>query len=222
MTEHFRAYGCATIPNPGQAPFFEVECPHCHKSLVPRNCARFHYWMIGNGEPHGRLYFAYVCCPGCTQGHVIWYDVGMSQIVDFYPRMKSFFEFPSAPAPLRENFLEAAKCYNYECYRAAAILLRRGCELLCEHIGAQGASLHQRLEWVRVNNRLPDELFGLLGDLKLMGNDAAHWSERNFHVGREEVEVGFEVLGLVLSVFFGPQSLQTKMLDLKRKLNPTL
>jgi hypothetical protein len=63
----------------------------------------------------------------------------------------------------------------------------------------------------------PQELLDGLGDLRLLGNDAAHIESQEFNtVGKEEVEIGIQFTKEVLKAVFQYSDLLGKLRSLKR------
>jgi hypothetical protein len=155
-------------------------------------------------------------CAKCTGGIVVWYRKDMQAVIDYYPRVKRVFASSVTPQNLRESLEEAATCHANGCHRAAAIMLRRSLELLCNLQGANGHTLHAKLANLRDVGKLPDNIWGVMDQLRIVGNDAAHWQERDFQVDRETVEAAFDATMLLMAVFYEATAILERLARLRR------
>jgi heterodisulfide reductase subunit B len=104
---------------------------------------------------------------------------------------------------------------------AAAMMVRKTLEELCEAQGAKGENLKARLRSLGTKVVLPTELMAGLDDLRLLGNDAAHVESRTFNeVGPEEVEVGIEFTKEVLKAAYQYESLLRRLRSLRKDQAP--
>jgi hypothetical protein len=112
--------------------------------------------------------------------------------------------------------MEAITCHAEECYVAAAIMIRRCLEELCENRGARGATLKDRIASLRTAVVLPDVLFEAMDELRLLGNDAAHIEAKIFdQVGKTEVEAAIAVTKEILKAVYQLDDLVAKLRALK-------
>jgi hypothetical protein len=105
-----------------------------------------------------------------------------------YPPERIDFDTTNIPQRIVNAFEEALTCHAYSCYVAAAMLVRKTLELLCEDRGASGADLRSRIQSLRTKVILPEALFEAIDHLRLLGNDAAHIESKTYSdVGAQEV-----------------------------------
>lgn len=120
-----------------------------------------------------------------------------------YPAEVMAFDSNNLPAGVQASLREAIQCHAHECHRAAAIMIRRTLEEVCENKEAGGANLHQRLEKLKSLVLLPPDLMEGLDHLKYLGNDAAHIESKHFdRVDYEEVSVGLELTIVILRAVY--------------------
>jgi len=100
---------------------------------------------------------------------------------------------------------------------AAAIMVRKTLEELCNDKSATGRNLKERIKDLGKKIVLPQELLEGLDDLRLLGNDAAHIESQVFNnVGSEEVEIGIEFTKEVLKATYQYSDLLSRLRGLKK------
>ncbi len=104
-------------------------------------------------------YFGQRCCPNqeCRAHIFIAYDI-KGVIFASYPPERIDFDATDLPKPIVSALEEAITCHANECYVAAAMMVRKPLELLCEDHGAQGKNLMERIKTLRTKVLLPQEL----------------------------------------------------------------
>jgi hypothetical protein len=189
-----------------------VRCPHCSQQGT--------FEPINNvSDAHaGNIRLGLRRCPNpqCFgQLFVIFDQAGNVQ--RSYPPLRLDFDSTSIPMVIASTFKQAVTCHAEECYVAAAIMIRRCLEELCEDKKCIGKNLKERLESLRSSIVLPNELFLAMDELRLLGNDAAHVEAKTYDtVGREEIEVGLELTKEILKAVYQLDSLVRKLQQLKR------
>ena len=109
------------------------------------------------------------------------------------------FNSNGIPSSLLATLKEAISCHAAGAYRASAMMVRRLLEEICDESSATGRDLHARLIALRSKITLPEELFEAMGELKALGNDAAHITAKNYvNIGEDEsadsIELAKEIL----------------------------
>jgi hypothetical protein len=138
-------------------------------------------------------------------------------LVNTVPPLLVSLDTTGVPQPVVDSLTEAAQCQAQACYRAAAIMIRRTLEELCEVNGANGKHLHARLEALSSKVLLPPALIDGLNNLKLLGNDAAHVEAKTYdHVGKDEVDAAMEVTIAILRSVYQVGDLVAKLDALKK------
>ena len=143
-------------------------------------------------------------------------DQKQGELLATYPTETLDFDASGVPIPVSEALSEAVNCHGAQCYTAAAMMVRKTLEALCEDQGATGNNLYERIKNLRSVIVLPDALLEGLNELRLLGNDAAHVESKTFdQVGQAEVEVCIDVAKEVLKAVYQYSSLVERIRSLK-------
>lgn len=192
-----------------------LPCPHCGRNgtfePIP-NIQDLHvppkHWLGQRRCPN----------PEC-QAHLFYIAGDKHQVLRTYPPLRIDFDSAGIPDRLRKSLLEAITCHAEECYVAAAIMVRRCLEELCDDRKAQGSNLKERIAALRTTVVLPKALFDAMDELRLLGNDAAHIEAKVFdQVGKPEIEAAIEVTKEILKAVYQLDSLVKKLQALKGRV----
>jgi hypothetical protein len=135
-----------------------------------------------------------------------------------YPAERLEFNPAGVPHAVSQALVEAITCHADDCYVAAAIMVRKAIEELCNHQGATGVTLHDRVEALGQKVVLPAPFLAALHDLRLLGNDAAHIEARTFNdVGEAEVRAGIAVARRLLEATYQYDAVMGELAALKRQ-----
>ena len=166
----------------------------------------------------GTLFTGQRRCPNTAcylQTFVIYDETG--RVVRSYPPELIDFDSTHIPPKISETFSEALSCRAESLHVAAAIMIRRTLEELCQDKGARGPTLKERLSALQANVVLPTSLFSALDDLRLLGNDAAHVEAKTFEaIGDEELDVAIELTKEILKAVYQLDDLVARLRALKR------
>lgn len=155
--------------------------------------------------------------PSCST-HIFCIYENNGYVLRTYPSAGFDFDPKGIPAPIAKSFSEALACDREGLYVAAAIMIRRTLEELCQNKQATGKNLKERIKSLENSVVLPKELFTALDDLRLLGNDAAHIEAKTYDfVGQEEVAVGVELTKEVLKAVYQLEDLLSRLRALKRQ-----
>jgi len=159
----------ASNPTPFGTFAVTLRCPHCRKEGTFPGFVQVHDVQIGDFKVGYRI------CPNPRcQGLVFVVLKSTGDIETSYPPERIDFDTTNIPQRIVNAFEEALTCHAHSCYVAAAMLVRKTLELLCEDRGASGADLRSRIQSLRTKVILPEALFEAIDHLRLLGNDAAH------------------------------------------------
>jgi hypothetical protein len=154
--------------------------------------------------------------PACKT-HVFCVYSSTGEILRTYPPERIDFDPKGIPAPIVETFMEALTCRAEGLHVAAAIMIRRTLEELCEEKKATGNTLKDRISSLQATVVLPKELFVALDDLRLLGNDAAHIEAKTYSsIGADEVDIGIELTKEVLKAVYQLDDLLARLRALKK------
>lgn len=157
-------------------------------------------------------------CPNpLCQAHVFCIYDNRGKVLRTYPPERIDFDPKGIPAQIVETFMEALTCRAEGLHVAAAIMIRRTLEELCEEKGAIGSNLKERISSLQSSVVLPKELFVALDDLRLLGNDAAHIEAKTYDsIGQPEVDIGIELTKEVLKAVYQLDDLLARLRALKK------
>jgi hypothetical protein len=138
-------------------------------------------------------------------------------VLKSYPPERIDFDPKNIPTPIAKTFTEAVACRAEGLHVAAAIMIRRTLEELCEDKSAQGATLKARIASLQGNVVLPKSLLDALDDLRLLGNDAAHIEAKTFDsIGDDELDVAIELTKEILKSVYQLDELLNRLRALKK------
>ncbi len=151
-------------------------------------------------------------CPNTHCHAHIFVTLKDGQLIASYPPETIDFDTTGIPPSVVESFSEAIICHANECYVAAAIMVRKTLEELCNDQKAQGSNLHKRLEDLFTKIVVPEGFSEGVMDLKLLGNDAAHIESQTYRqIGKVEVELGIDIAKNVLLALYQFKGLMNRL-----------
>lgn len=203
------------IANPvssDEAKPIKLLCPHCA-----------HHGTFDTFSIHDMiLQSKYRCgqrrCPNheCL-GHVFVILNTQGVLITSYPAIRLPFNRESVPDGVRDTFDEALDCHSSDCHVAAAIMVRRTLEEICQERGATGDNLKKRIADLCTKIMLPQELLDASDELRLLGNDAAHIESESFvTISEEELSVAIEFTKEIIKGVYQYAALLDKFRALKK------
>lgn len=200
-----------------------IRCPHCRElgSFTTIGNARG-YRKSGHYGPNSVTYeyFASIrLCPNMACRGTVFVIEGPQGVAEIEPPQLLDFNSENLPARLQETLKEAIACHAAGAYRAAAMMVRRLLEEICEENNAAGANLHQRLAALKNAIVLPQPLFDAMNELKALGNDAAHVEAKAYdNIGAAEAEDSIELAKEIVKALYQLKGLIARLQA--RKNNP--
>lgn len=199
----------------GRGSAVSIRCPHCRQlgsfEAIQTNGVK--YSKAGTAPPQtGARYAEYFAsirlCPNVLcMGIVLVIEAG-SEIVEIEPPQLIDFDTQDLPTKCVATLKEAVSCHAAGAYRAAAMMVRRLLEEICEANGATGDNLHQRLIALKSKIVLPQALFEAMNELKALGNDAAHIEAKAYdNIGPEEAADSIELAKEIFKALYQLQGL---------------
>jgi hypothetical protein len=174
--------------------------------------ARFH-----NGDDHVRIGYRMCGNPVCRAQLFVVTDNGTNSILTSYPPETIDFDSSSLPPRVVAAFEAAIKCHAQQCFVAAAIMVRKTLEEVCEDQGAKGKNLQARIAALGTKVVLPKAMLDALDDLRLLGNDAAHLEARVYEaIGKAELEVAIDVAKEILKATYQYEDILGRLKALKK------
>jgi Domain of unknown function (DUF4145) len=126
------------------------------------------------------------------------------------------FDASALPESVQDPLEEAIACHSAECFRAAAVMVRRALEAVCEEQGVKGKNLYDRIEQLGARIVLPKAFVRSLQNLRLLGNDAAHIEAKVYEeVGEREIVAAIDVAKVILQATYQMGSILDELEGLK-------
>ncbi|WP_422369165.1 DUF4145 domain-containing protein [Pelagibius sp.] len=202
-----------------------IDCPHCrHKGMA--NLAGTNgilYKKKCKALPIGGTYLSDVTasfhfCPNPEcRGLVVVVNDGLQGRLAVFPPELIDFNTENVPSRCQRTISEAVACHGAGSYRAAAMMIRRLLEEICDENDAEGKNLHERLQHLRTRIVLPEALLDAMGELKLLGNDAAHVEARQYdEIGKDESALAIELTKEIIKGLYQLEDLLARLQDRKR------
>lgn len=138
-----------------------------------------------------------------------------------HPAPAPNFNPTDLPDKVLRSFQEALLCYESGCFVASAMMVRKTLEEVCCDLHFKGKNLQERIEELKSKVTLPVELLNALHDLRLLGNDAAHFELKNFdEIGKNELDASIDVVKELLKGLYQFKALTGKLSALKKSQTP--
>ena len=147
------------------------DCPDCEARVSGEVLAQYDCHVDDPESGPWDLYYFLVKCPQCTQPALlrIVEDGDPGRIWPPLDRLDW-----EVPAPIREAYDEAARCFDAGAFTAAAVMCRKVLEGVCNEQGARSGSLASRLDDLKAKGVVDSRLADWANQLRLGGNEAAH------------------------------------------------
>lgn len=192
-----------------------LRCPVCrHQSTLVE------YKNVGDittSSEQGPILLGQRRCPNSECCAHIFVIQRNDTVIATFPFDRVDFDSSNIPTRIAASLREAINCYAIDCFVAAAIMVRKTLEELCQDRSAEGRNLRERIRSLQAKVILPQELLDGLDDLRLLGNDAAHLESKEFEkIGVEEVGAAIEFTKEVLKAVFQYSTLLKRLQSLKK------
>ena len=140
------------------------------------------------------------------------------KLIRVHPPELIDFDPTDIPGSLLKTLMEAISCHAAGAYRAAAMMVRRLLEEICDDNSAAGKDLHHRIIDLKNKITLPQELFDAMGELKALGNDAAHIKAMTYNtIGMEEAADSIALTKEILKARYQLKGLVKRLRDRKNE-----
>jgi hypothetical protein len=198
----------------GKGPTIKTKCPVCGHAGTFESLGTDDIYIKYNGG----TWFCQRRCPNdnCFS-HLFAITRDNGQVISSLPSQRIDFESNGIPEKVISAFVEAITCHSSNCYTASAIMIRKTLEEVCRDRDAKGDNLKLRIQSLGSKILIPKELIEGMDELRLLGNDAAHFESQAFDkVGKEEVEIGIEFSKEILKAVYQYENLLNKLRSLKK------
>jgi len=159
-------------------------------------------------------------CPNeeCQTLVFVLYSPPRGPVLASYPPGRLPWDAANVPPSVAAPFIEALTCHAHGCFVAAAMLVRKTMELLCDDRGLDRKSnLKERIADLRSKAILPEPLLVAADSIRLLGNDAAHIEAKTYdEVGRDEVEAAIELTQELLKAVYQYEHLLKRLQALRK------
>ena len=123
------------------------------------------------------------CCEGCKEPSLFireenaWDSSEWDDLVRVWPNpVRPLSE--AIPVALRTEQAEARKCFDAKAYTATVVMVRRTLEGICDHQGIKEKVLQKSLLKLKENDLIDRRLFEWASELRVLGNEGAHYTGR--------------------------------------------
>jgi hypothetical protein len=201
----FRADGGMSQETP--RPPVSIRCPHCRElasfNLVGNSQSYRKNGKVGPNAVVGTFYAGVRICPNVQCKGLVFVIEDGGKIHEIEPPQLLDFNPENLPPRLQQTLKEAVACHGAGAYRAAAMMVRRLLEEICDENKAAGANLHQRLAALKSTIVLPEPLFDAMNELKALGNDAAHVEAKIYdNIGADETQDSIELAKEIVKALY--------------------
>lgn len=156
-------------------------------------------------------------CPNTECFALVQVILQSGKLSESFPPEAIDFDSTNLPADILSSLEEAIEAHASGCFRACALMVRRVLEELCDDKKATGGDLKQRLAALSTSVVVPKELLDAADELRLLGNDAAHVSAKNYDgIGKEQATLAIELAKELLKAVYQYASLVDRLKALKK------
>lgn len=144
-------------------------------------------------------------CPNLAcRGHIfVEFESNTGEVLATLPTLRTSFDLANVPNVVNKAINEALDCHANQNYMAAAMMLRKSVELICDDMGATEGQLFSRIEALKEHAVLPNGLISGMHNLRLLGNDAAHITAKAYNsVERPELDAAIGVVRLLVNALY--------------------
>jgi hypothetical protein len=192
-----------------ELPAISIRCPHC-RELGSFELATGAKSFRKNGVlmPMQLAAQSTYCagiriCPNQKCRGLVFVIEDRTDVVEIEPPQLLDFDPEGLPTGLQRTLKEAVACHAAGAYRAAAMMVRRLLEEICDESRVTGPNLHQRLAALRSAIVLPEPLFEAMNELKALGNDAAHVEAKAYdNIGADEAQDSIELAKEIVKALY--------------------
>lgn len=189
-------------------------CPHCNVMITPE----YTHIVVGNQAiPIGyNGHYIYRCTnPDCNKLiYAIWGSGKSAKIVDMYPKRIPQID-KSIPLTVASDFIEAAKCFDNECFKASASMCRRALQSSVFQKGANGRDLIDQIDDLYSKGIITSDLKDWAHEIRITGNTGAHPDKDGLKdVGQDEAR---EILDFMESYLNYVYTMPSKVAEKKAK-----
>jgi hypothetical protein len=213
-----------TQSTPGADIVPNLRCPHCmhmgsFTKVIPQDLNIQHLGRAQSGAAIelARSLVGIRACPNRECLGLVLVVMDSNGGVVALPSEVLDFDAADVPPAIAASLEEAIKCHSAQCYKAAALMVRRVLEELCEERGATGNNLKDRITDLSKKIVLPQDLLQAADHLRLLGNDAAHIEAKTYQaIGEPEVRLSIDLTKELLKGAYQYKGLLARLTALQK------
>jgi uncharacterized protein YuzB (UPF0349 family) len=158
---------------------FIAKCQHCGNEttqFILHQEIKEEIGIDNSGQPHPYLdFYCFTVCGTC-KNHSFFSIVDGNEGNEFslYPLEQNLHI--SISSIVSKTYLEAIKIRKISPV-AFMMLIRKSLEIICNDQNAEGKNLHQKIEFLHKQNKIPILILEVANNTRLLGNLSAHESE---------------------------------------------
>ncbi len=140
-------------------------CPHCGVFV------QFHL----TGASITGIRHSIVRCTNCDERTYVILKVtnGTHEVIDYYPKRIPQID-KSFPNDVRDDYIEAIRCFEVNAYKACVVMCRRSLQASALEKGANKSRLVDQLEELMDNGIITQSLYEWTTEIRHEGNIGAH------------------------------------------------
>lgn len=203
-----------------------IKCPYCNTHVQIRTFTTCKYKMClvhSKPESYHLIYAGSGICSNkeCYRLLQFLYDADHNSVIRVTPVSYIDFDSKGIPDSIVNMLKEAIICHGNECYTAAAIMVRRTLEEICEQNGVAKSNLRDKLKELEEKHALPEGFVEGLNDIRLLGNDAAHTEKKSYEdIGAEAVAIAIDMTKEALKTLYQYKSIMDRLKSFKKSQPP--
>lgn len=167
---------------------FIAKCQHCGNEttqIILHQEIKEDVGFDSNRNPHPYLdFYCFTVCNTCKSfSFFSIIDNNDGNEFSLYPMEQSIHS--SIPASVSKVYIQALKIRKISPV-AFLMLIRKSLEIICKDQNAEGKNLHQKIEFLYKQNKIPILILEVANKTKFIGNCSAH--ESDFECTEEDAE----------------------------------
>jgi len=197
---------------PVEGPRVAARCPTCgHEAVFEQ------YEGVKDVLYRAQVYGQRRCPNPDCKGHLFFIAKGKEGVTTF-PAQRLDFDADGVPEDIRVFLTDAIECYANQCHTAAAMMLRRALEAICDDKAVHGETLQKRFQDLGREIVLPTKLLENIDVLRVFGDEKADVKLSTFPtVGQEEAEAGIAFTKEIIKAAYQYGRLIDKLQSLREK-----
>jgi hypothetical protein len=150
--------------------------------------------------------------PKCHRLIVVATELFDGDVVASYPPERLDFDSTGLPPAVEGNLDEAVRCHAADCHNAAAVMLRRTVESICDDLGVAKGDLTGRIPQLHKKISINPAVLDGLHKIRIFGNQGGHSGVARYErVDAETVEVAVAVVKRIAQTAYQDQDVVERL-----------